>query len=293
MNDYKLHTKSNIEAHALIIHMVDETWVLKLKNKETLFTPVTLRHLMDHLHSICGGLHTIDVLALQNEMQEYHTDSKGIIEYINALEAVQKKSKRGTGNNPITDATLILIATNTMLKTGAHPRTTDKWEVLNVSAQTWDAWKMAYKTADMKERVWRLATDENDAHGALHHTVSPQGTTIDNLVNKDDLEDYFDNLDVAATTEEFVLEQLTATIAALKINNEGLVTKKSNLVAEVTKITRWLGRNTDSATSGTTPEKQIPKTCPHCKKEGFKNPETCLELANNASRRPTNRKISL
>ena len=60
-------------------------------------------------------------------MQEYHTDSEGILEYINALEAAQKKSKGGTGNNPITDANLLLIATNAMLKTGAHLRNTDKW----------------------------------------------------------------------------------------------------------------------------------------------------------------------
>ena len=93
----------------------------------------------------------------------------------------------------------------------------------------------------MKERVQRLAMGKNDAHGALRQTVSPQGTAIDNLVNKDDLEDYFDNLAVDATTEEFVLEQLMAAIAALKINNEGLVATKSNLMTEVTKLTRRLG----------------------------------------------------
>ena len=87
---------------------------------------VTPRQLLEHLQSICGGLHAIDFLLLQNEMQEYRTESKGILEYINALEAAQKKSKRGTGNNPITDATLLLIVTNAMLKTVAHPRTTDK-----------------------------------------------------------------------------------------------------------------------------------------------------------------------
>ena len=61
-----------------------------------------------------------------------------ILEYINALEAAKNKSKRGTGNNPITDETLLLIATNAMLNTGAHPRTTDKWEDLDAAAQTWD-----------------------------------------------------------------------------------------------------------------------------------------------------------
>ena len=53
-------------------------------------------------------------------------DSKGILEYINALEDAQNKSKRGTGNNPIMDETLLLISTNVMLKTGAHLQTTDK-----------------------------------------------------------------------------------------------------------------------------------------------------------------------
>ena len=91
---------------------------------------------MDPLQSICGVLHAIDILVLQNDMQEYHTDSKGILEYINELEDAQKKSKRGTGNNPIMDATLLLIATNAMLKTGAHPRTMEKWEDLDASAQT-------------------------------------------------------------------------------------------------------------------------------------------------------------
>ena len=69
MNNYKLFAKAKLEARALILHVVDETWVLELKDEETLFTEFTRRQLLDHLHSVCGGLHTIDVLALQNEMQ--------------------------------------------------------------------------------------------------------------------------------------------------------------------------------------------------------------------------------
>ena len=127
VNDYKLFAKAKLKARVLILHAVDETWVLELKDKETLFTQVTPRQLLDHLLSICGGLHAINVLTLQNEMQEYHKDSKGVLEYINTPKATQKKSKRGTGNNPITDKTLLFIATNAIMKTGAHPQTTDKW----------------------------------------------------------------------------------------------------------------------------------------------------------------------
>ena len=257
MNDYKLFAKAKIEARALILHAVDETWVLELKEEDTIFMQVTPIQLLDRLQSICGGLHAIDVLALQNEMQEYHKYSKGILEYIKALKAVHKKSKRGTGNNPITDNTLLLIATNAMLKTGAHPRTTDKWEDLDAAAQTWNAWKMAYKTADMKDRVRQLATGENAAHGALHQTVDPKGTKMDDLVNKDDLEDYFDKIAAAATTAKVVLAQLTAAIAAMTINNEALVAPNSKLVAEVTTLTRRLVRNSGGAANTNTPTDKL------------------------------------
>ena len=71
----------------MILHTVEETWVLELKDEETLFTQVTLRQLLAHFQSMCGGLHAIDILVLQNEMQDYHTYRKGILEYISALEA--------------------------------------------------------------------------------------------------------------------------------------------------------------------------------------------------------------
>ena len=100
---------------------------------------------------------------------------------------------------------------------------------------------MAYKSADMKERVRQLATGENAAHSALRQTVAPQGTAIDNLVNKDELKDYFNNLDEATTTEKVVLDQLTAPIAALIIKNEALAATNSKLAAEAQNLTRRLG----------------------------------------------------
>ena len=79
MNDYKLFAKAKFKAGALILHTVDETWALEFKDEETLFTQVTPRQLLDHIQSICGGLQAINVLELQNEMQEYHKDSKSIL----------------------------------------------------------------------------------------------------------------------------------------------------------------------------------------------------------------------
>ena len=38
MNYQKLYAKAELEARALILHEVDKTWILGLKDKETLFT---------------------------------------------------------------------------------------------------------------------------------------------------------------------------------------------------------------------------------------------------------------
>ena len=80
VNDYKIYAKVKLEACTLILHAINETWLLDLKDEETLFTQVIPRQLLSHLQSICGGFHEINVLTLQNEMQDYHTDSEGILE---------------------------------------------------------------------------------------------------------------------------------------------------------------------------------------------------------------------
>ena len=125
----------------------------------------------------------------------------------------------------------------------------------------------------MKERVRRLATGENAAHGALRQsgtplTQTPQGTAIDDLVKKDNIGDYFDNLAAAATTEKVVSEQLTSAIATLSTNNEALAAMNAKLAAEVTNLTRKLGRNARGNTSVTAADTLSPRKCPHCKKEG-------------------------
>ena len=41
VNDYKLFANVKLKARMLILHTINETWVLELKDKETLFTQVT------------------------------------------------------------------------------------------------------------------------------------------------------------------------------------------------------------------------------------------------------------
>ena len=100
VTDYKTFAKAKLKAQAFILHNFDKTWVVELKDEETLFAAVSPKQLLTHLQTICGGLHTIDVLYQQNEIQEYHVNSYGILKYIKALKAAQKKSRQGMGEIP-------------------------------------------------------------------------------------------------------------------------------------------------------------------------------------------------
>ena len=84
---------------------------------------------------MCVGLHAMDVLNLQNEIQTYHKDMKGIPYYINKLEDAQKQSTRA--GKPITDPTLLLFAANAMLRTNRFPQANEIWEEFPGADRTW------------------------------------------------------------------------------------------------------------------------------------------------------------
>ncbi len=67
----------------------------------------------------------MDVLQLNNKMQKYHMRAKGIPEYINMFEDVQKATLRINTQNPITDTTLLSIATSATFTTQQYARTND------------------------------------------------------------------------------------------------------------------------------------------------------------------------
>ena len=58
-------------------------------------------------------------------MQSYNEDMEEIPDYINKLENAQKQSTRS--GNLITDPTLLLFASNAMLRTNRFPRENEIW----------------------------------------------------------------------------------------------------------------------------------------------------------------------
>ena len=61
---------------------------------------------------MCGGLHALDLITLQSDMQNAHKESDGFPEYINSLEDAHDKAEQE--KLPVTDTILMIIATNTM-----------------------------------------------------------------------------------------------------------------------------------------------------------------------------------
>ena len=111
----------------------------ELKDPETFYTDVARRNLIDHLQAQCTGGHAIDILALRDEMRQYHVEYEGIPEYINALEDAQRRAKQAgnDGEYVITNATILLIASTAMLKTQQFPCVNDEWEDLPRAEKIW------------------------------------------------------------------------------------------------------------------------------------------------------------
>ncbi len=106
--------------------------------------------MLDHLDATCGGLHPSELVNLPTKMMGYYADAKGIPEYINMLEDVQRKLARV--NLPMLDNQLLAIASTTVLASEHFPRHTGDWEALPCNNKTWTAWKAHYRAAHLARK---------------------------------------------------------------------------------------------------------------------------------------------
>ena len=131
--------------------MVEDTWVQELKREKSYYNLITAGKILAHLQATCMGLHALDFIALQNKMQRYHINFKGIPEYINDPGDAQDKAE--WANNPITDATLIIVAMKAMLITEKLSHSNEDWEELDVSKRIWGRLKTTYRSAANKAEI--------------------------------------------------------------------------------------------------------------------------------------------
>ena len=112
----------------MLIDIFDEAWYFELCEPVKFYARVMRRQMLEHLQGICVGNHAIEILDLQDKMRVMHTKHDSISQYIRELEEAQKQAARA--GMPITDATLVMIATKAMLATQRFPTTNEKWEEL-------------------------------------------------------------------------------------------------------------------------------------------------------------------
>ena len=91
-NDRQIYETADNSCRNFIMDVVDETWYKELKDPDTLYTKVTALKLLDHLTEFCLGLHTVDAVDIPQVMKTLFSDAEGIPQFINAVEAAQRKS---------------------------------------------------------------------------------------------------------------------------------------------------------------------------------------------------------
>ena len=127
--DFDTYEIAERKVRKFILAIIEDTWVRELKDARTFYNKVTALQLLNHLQASCLGTHSIDALSLQIEMRDFHNKAVGVPEYINMLEDAQRTALRIDENNPITNKSVLNIATNAMLKTQQFPCTNDETSV--------------------------------------------------------------------------------------------------------------------------------------------------------------------
>ena len=96
--------------------VVDERWYKELEDPDNFYTKMTALKLLKHLTEFCAGLHTIDALDIPQLMKDLYKESDGVPQFINAMEAAQRKSKRA--KLVINDEYLHAVALKLLLQSG-------------------------------------------------------------------------------------------------------------------------------------------------------------------------------
>ena len=139
---------------------------------------------------------------------------------------------------PITDETLVMIATEAMLATHRFPTTNEKWEELG----PWGKWKEMYKKSEKQSRVKSQDIGGQDQFGGsvieerAGVAVTPGGRGIH--VTIDELEGCFDSLSTSASTGKTTLDELVKTNTTLTSSIAELAAMNTRLTKEVASLSQ-------------------------------------------------------
>ena len=154
------------------MEVVDETWYKELKDPDTFYTNVMALKLLDHLTKFCSGIYTVDAVDISQVMKTLFSDAEGIPQFINAMEAAQRKSKRA--KLFIHDEYMHAVALKLLLRSVE----TREWLKLPEYQQTWAAWKTIFREVYVAKRRAEAAREgkENPFGGFALFGAAPEKT---------------------------------------------------------------------------------------------------------------------
>ena len=162
--------------HAFLVAVVEDTWLLPLKEEATFYNKVYLCDFFARLKGGSGGLEATDIVSLLSATLGWWAEYPRVLEYINRLEDAQKKSVRVT--LPIDDKWLAAIATGLLLAAGSFPKQRPDWDSLPHANKTWEAWKTTFHTHQLTlEREQQATRDRGDVFGSASAATALHGIT--------------------------------------------------------------------------------------------------------------------
>ena len=124
-NDRAHYKTSDMSWKNFIMEVVDETWYKDPEDPDTFYTNVTALKLLDHLTEFCSGVHTVYGVDIPQVMKMLFSDDEGIPQFINVMEAAQRKSK--WEKIFIHDEYMHDVALKFLLQSGEYEMETREW----------------------------------------------------------------------------------------------------------------------------------------------------------------------
>ena len=136
---------------------------------------MTSLKLFDNLTDFCAGLHTVDSVDIPQLMKSLYRDSEGVPQFINAMEAAHRKSKRA--KLVINDKYLHAVALKLLLQSGEYETEIRGWSKLPEDDQTWEDKKTMFHTAYVAKRRSEAAREgeQKTFGGSAQFGVAPVG----------------------------------------------------------------------------------------------------------------------
>jgi hypothetical protein len=123
--DYGIWKAAKDDCKKLIRAMVEEVYIIELKDGTTFFHKVNARELLEHLEKNSTGLHALYIVALRTNMLLLYKNAASMPDFILAMEESQKKAKQA--KLPILDIELAMYAATSVRGcTGEFPATKSK-----------------------------------------------------------------------------------------------------------------------------------------------------------------------